>query len=1097
MSQEEADGPSATAFDLLINAIAGSTDYVHPTDLSAAREQPQTSNVDQPLNGTLASASAVQTINKSTRRIRQNGSPTPRQKEISKVLSEQIIHQKGSNNTTATVEIWHPTAGQKSYGKERRRVSPSILAPPPKLCVSGPILSFITSVTLSTTSPSASTSSSQTHLIAPSLPGPLLNLSGTPGVAGIHTEDSTESATKNRSKKTEKSSHQRELIYAARNAGFGATLPRSRSNVEGKDREFLLGDGLNFPGLWIGEEVGKNKEFHLELKVNTGSQFPITHDIQLLEAGIGAEGNQSEEVRQQDLQEQQEQRQQEEEGSGPFPDLHIDHSTSLSEVLDPSSIEVLQPLVEAVQNTNDETDKQTLQEHPPHSQNHISINPPEMETVLEDSNQQTTTGRDPSNEDTRYSIKPVSTPYFTFLSTPLKLVSKPSQKTAKARSMTSCFSINSSFALWTRIHAQTVRTKYMKLECAGSEAEGKLTSKTGKWTPFRFEIIKRALPPAVEKKSKIRNQAQPQPQRQSRTEVEADVSNPNILTYGSTVRLVDLQSGMKSDPVRIVKIESSEHKMTGETDGHPISELQRIGLIRLNTDGSDYLSENGERNYLSAPGARLGGGELIDGRSGRAKPTLNRDKKRPLSMSTSSTHDDSGTIPETLDGIEPQSLPEKEVTEKGEPPKKKKKTKRNALAAAVLAEDEDGGLQTILSWVEASISEIVQQSEERVRVEKVEDWMSWIIGGVACSSQAIYQTDSTSVETLKSIDPLPKTLVSPTFDPQNNTLDLTLSRFHFPSSINPPGAIDEPLEVYLGPIGPLFVTCWRSTSHKNTPTAAIPYSPIEGNLDDEEKVVSSFPADENHVIVRVYLPDIEEIRTVVKDLSAMSKEADGDESSKGQEGIEGTEPTVQDDLTTIEDDQDQIHSQTHVQDERSENKLKDTNIPDTEFLANESKLDPSWFNPEDQSHPPDKLDDLSIATALEMTSTLNDLGPFVSSSTLSDLHQVQGTTDGDGMIIDPSLSEGARGYTHTQSDSHGTLQDPTHRTISDGHHNLGENNTIKLHLSPRSQSDGADIDRSRLKVSLPFVLVRQSDGIGFGIDKSVIIDESSNEFRVI
>ncbi|WVQ67812.1 uncharacterized protein L199_006017 [Kwoniella botswanensis] len=1086
MSQE-GDGPSATPFDLLINAIAGSTDYVHPTDIPAAREQSQDSNVDQTLTGTLASASAVQTTNKFARRTRRNDSPTPRQKEISKVLSEQIIHQKGNNTTT--IEIWHPTAGQKSYGKERR-----ILAPPPKLCISGTILPTITSVTLSTTSASASISSSQTHLIAPPLFEPLLSLAGTPDVADVHTEGQNESTTKTRNKKGEKSSHQRKLIYAARNAGFGATLPRSRTNVEGKDRELLLKDGLNFPGLWIGEEVGKNKEFHLELKVDIEpepSTIPTIQEVQPPGAGLGAEDNATEEVRQQGPREQQEQRQQEEEGSGPFHDIQIDHSTSLSEVLEPSSMEVLQPLAEAVRDANNETAEQTLAEHLPTSQNNTSINSPEMQTVLEHSNQ-ISSGRDPSNGAARHIFRPVTTPYLTFLSTSLRLVSKPSQKTAKARSMTSCFSIKSSFALWTRIHAQTVRTKYMKLECAEGEGEGKLTSRTGKWTPFRFEIIKRALPPAVEKKSKIRNHPGP------RIEVEADVGNEDILTYGSIVRLIDLQSGIKSDPVRIVKVESGEHKLNGESDGHPISELQRIGLIRLNTDGSDHLNEDGQRCYLSAPGARLGGGELLDGRSGRARPILNKDKKRPLPVSMSSTQDDSSFIPDTLGGLEPQLSPEREVDVRGEPPKKKKKTKRNALAAAVLAEDEDGGSHTVLSWVQAETSQIpsILEEEARMRVEKVEDWMSWIIGGVACSSQSM--TTVASTEDLKTINPLPEILVSPTFDPQYNTVDLTLSQFHFLSSAAPSG-VDEPLEVYLGPIGPLYVTCWRSTSHKNTPTAAIPYQPTEESIDDGEKVVSSFPADKKHVIVRVYLPEIEEIRRVVGNLLARIKEEDEDESRKDQEGVEGIRPTVQDGLTTVEDDQDQVHSQTQVQDGRPEDESKDTDLPDSGFFTNESKLDTTtWFNSEDQSHPPDKLDDLSIATALEMTSTLNDLGPFVSSSsTLSDSHHVQKTNEGNGAIIDPSLSEGTREHTNTQSKSYGALQQQKQRTISNGHEDLGKDTTIKLHFAPQSQSDGADIDKSGSNISLPFVLIRQSDGIGFGIEKSVIIDELSDEIRVI
>ncbi|WVW83753.1 hypothetical protein I302_105774 [Kwoniella bestiolae CBS 10118] len=1085
MSQEEGDLPSATPLDLLINAIAGSTDYVYPPPYpdTSPREEENSAVLPQiGVEGTSKEnqSRTGQVPSNRNRRSRQNGSPTPRQKAISKVLSEQIIrssttsssslHHAEEDTTSTKIEVWHPTAGQKSYGKERR-----IIAPPPKLCISGALLPTISSVSLSTTSASASISSSQTHLIAPSL----------------KTLPEVPSQSPARGKKGEKSDHQRKLIYAARNAGFGATLPKSRGNVEGKDRESLLGDGLNFPGLWIGEDVGKNKEFHLELKVNAQDQSPSSAIIQdnedcPISTSIDSNEGFSEKNRVEVLKEQRQ------EVGGPSQDIPIDDSTSLSEVLDSSSMADLQPLAEAVKQVN-EAAKQTLAEHLPEI--HLTTDQSNIENDTRPVNTSNITPTTDINATIGHAGKGTPTPvqatppYLTFLSTPLRLVSKPSQKTAKARSMASCFSSNSPFALWTRIHGQTVRTKYMKLEYDPSSSspsgsgQGKLTSKTGKWTPFRFEISRRAVPPMIEKKSKIPNQPPMQ--------MEGDEGNEDIMTYGSIVRLVDLQSGIKSDIVKIVKVESGEHRLNENTDGHPISELQRIGLVRLNSDLSDYKSENGERYYLSAPGARLGGGELIDGRSGRAKPASNKNKKRPFSADVPVEGSDPN--PDTLDSME---RPIQDTTVEGEfaesEPPKKKKTKRNALAAAVLAEDEDGGLQTVLSWFKARREEqpvpVSSSGGATVMLEKVEDWMSWIIGGVACSSQTIYKTmipssdDSIPRPMSESINPIPEILVPPFYDPSQQKLDLTLSQFHFPStSGGVPRGADKPLEIYLGPIGPLFATCWRSTSHKNTPTAAIPYFPEQGG-DEEEKVISAWPADKRHVIVRVYLPDREEIEEVIKELERKINHLNGEKVHH--------EEKTQDDVAGINQIQ-----EGQPQDPAGNDGLQ-YNVKDAPDLGNTNTTNTSttWYDPASElsdphPHPRHDHEDLSIVAALEMSGSLNDLAAFdenVSQAQPEPQTQtVVAQADG-GIVIDPTLEP--------------SQAQPV--PLLDIAQTSSQQDTIRLHLPANQDGDGRTASNS-IVLTLPLIMVRPSDGVGFGIGKSIAIvggeemDKEQGNLRII
>ncbi|WRT66230.1 uncharacterized protein IL334_003183 [Kwoniella shivajii] len=1069
MSIEEADIPSATPLDLLINAIAGSTDYIYPPPSYQDHLPRETNNVSvAQLNEGRSThlddfiSTKVGDPSNASNFMRQLPSPTPRHKEIAKTLYDHIV--KASAETTdpsegsssqlrsdrTVVEVWHPITGQKSYGKERR-----IIAPPPKLCIAGPLASSISSVTLSTTSErdSAPSSSSQTHLIASSSTSPL---SDTLAVGGI---------------RAERQDRKRKFREAARTAGFGATLPKVRSNVEGKNRD-VLEDGLNFPGLWIGDEIGKNKEFCLELKVNIENPQQAETAINLAE-----DRTEIDRAVQQDIE------------NGTFDG--IDPVTSLSEELDPSSIEVLQPLAEAVQQVN-EAARQTLAAHLP------DIASSAFDQPQADSQNQL-------HNEAEYK-PPTLLPYATFLSSPLKVVSKPSQKTAKARSMTSCFSINSSFALWTRIHAQTVRTKYMNLETNFNDKEGeaRLTSKTGKWTPFKFQVIYRASPPPIEKKEKNK----PNGQNENISSVIEVLENEDILTYGSIVILVDLQSGIKSDPVKIVKIDSGEAKV-GENEGHPISELQRIGLVRLNHNHGMEDMKDGGRWYLSAPGARLGGGELnLDGKSsgrgGRARPSF-----APKSSKTIVSEKTKDVIPppETLNNIEAEDtsailasenrLPQdEEKRDQGEhsdePPKKKKKTKRNALAAAVLAEDEDGGMQTVLSWVKADREEqgafTIERSEDKrgTFIDVVEEWMSWIIGGVACSSYSFFPASDSRSPLLQaektSMNPVPRILIPPTFDSENNTLDLTISQFDFPSISN--SAEQEQCEIYLGPIGPLYTTLWRSTAPKDTPTLAIPYVP-ESNQDG--RVFSTYPADKTHAIAQVTMPNAEKILEVMQDLARKVQLRKFETSSTAVD--RGDNHVV----TTINDTQVDVNGTTEtgqVIDQRQED---------------------TWFDHSHQAEEDNRSNELSITQALEMApefNALHDLGPFEDdlSSIVNTNTQEHGENHrdridpssvartGEGDVIDPSLRDYPEYIPSIElSDNLQQQEPPQEQEQGQG---VGKDNydTIRLYTPEKSNSTpGAkDKDGQNELIPLPFVLVR-NDGMIFEIGKQVVATLIQND----
>lgn len=472
-------------------------------------------------------------------------------------------------------------------------------------------------------------------------------------------------------KRAEKEESTRLLREQASRHGFGQTLRFEREKPMNKERK-ALSDGLTFPGLWVADMVGKDKEFKLELSLGMpgveGEQssfeapIPVTNP-QPTEPETGdaiAEGADST-ARQSEVE--------------PSSDLFAEHQT-----LEQASNDLIEQLTEE--------DHRMLDAEPQSNPGPDVDAEGEIEPATQAGPSTLSTAVPPSR-------------WATFLSAPLSVVSKPSQKTAKARSMHSCFALDDSFALWVRIHSQTVRTKYMKLDDGQTPS---LMARTNQWTPFRFEVTESASLMA---------------ERPSQRDRDRRPKLNDYLTYGSVGHLVDRQSGVKTELMRLVKIDKGEN-VVGTDHGHPVSDLQRVGFVRLQNGQDDYTG--GSRWYLSAPGARLGGVELM-----RNAAAAEHSTSAPIDL-----------VPHTLEGAaegdgDAEAKPAGKAKAK---PKKKPKTKRFALAEVVIAEDM-GGTQFALNWTKAERYEgerargfgkdLVKKVET---CEKVEDWMCWILGGV-------------------------------------------------------------------------------------------------------------------------------------------------------------------------------------------------------------------------------------------------------------------------------------------------------------------------------------------------------------------------------
>lgn len=663
------DNPNATPLDLLLNAITGTDPYHFAAEAEGEERGEQ---LPMYLDPGLESGELGEAGGSSRKRALES----PRLERAAKAprltpLAQGVLHD------FSTVEVWHPKTGQKSYGKERRCVSrfdaatwltdrDRIIQPPPTLRVTGPLLPHLTVVTLSA-GPSAGDSpvfSSQTHRVG-------------------HTSEREPPTSfyAGGGKKAERDDKRRIMRHAAAKTGWGGTLPWERSREDMKARD-ELSEGLAFPGLWVGEDPSKSKEFRLQLTIADpaaeNGETTVVAEAAVLEPATIAEA------------------------AALDTGAPLD-ADSLHQVLGDAVIATMGDIpVDEPAPLVDDLGQASL-------------------ASLEETQQTlaTATADQPDSAEPKSQEIAPPKPWATFVSDPLTLVSKPSQKTAKARSMASCLSTTDAFALWVRVNAQTVRTKYMKLDGGESESEvPELAARAGKWSPFRFEVLRRAAPPETEDKN---------PRARFKLDVDREAG---VVTYGSIVCLVDVHSGVRTAPMLLVRVDKNEAVVGGD-HGHPVSELQRVGFVRV-LDNYEVDLEGGSRWYLSAPGALAGAGEVKVTRQRGAKAEAGSHATAE-SASTSQP-----PVPETLSSLETLATDAAASQEpSGEGRKRKKKTKRHALAKAAIDEEEQGSTAAGLTWNPSKRREGEQPrtggkatTANAVTIETVDDFMCWVLGGV-------------------------------------------------------------------------------------------------------------------------------------------------------------------------------------------------------------------------------------------------------------------------------------------------------------------------------------------------------------------------------
>ncbi|SAM00230.1 hypothetical protein [Absidia glauca] len=184
-----------------------------------------------------------------------------------------------------------------------------------------------------------------------------------------------------------------------------------------------------------------------------------------------------------------------------------------------------------------------------------------------------------------------SHPYATFLSNPISIISKPSKKTAKTRNVSTCILSNRPISLFNRINSQTVRTKYMTSEM------NQLCAKNGRWSPFEIIILNQPQHyQTIQRPSSSQNNTG----NNSSNSSNSSSNNSNVipLIYGSELILRDTQTGVRSQPVVIRKVDKG--RIVPGAYG-PVSQMQKIAL-QLVTRSHSTNSRRGRSMYLSAMG---------------------------------------------------------------------------------------------------------------------------------------------------------------------------------------------------------------------------------------------------------------------------------------------------------------------------------------------------------------------------------------------------------------------------------------------------------------------------------------------------------------
>ena len=377
------------------------------------------------------------------------------------------------------------------------------------------------------------------------------------------------------------------------------------------------------------------------------------------------------------------------------------------------------------------------------------------------------------------------------------------------------------------------------------------------------------------------------------------------------------------------------------------------------------------------------------------------------------------------------------------------------------------------------------------------------------------------------IDPIPQTLRPPTFRPDTNTLELTLSDFFSLDSLSR----SEPYQVYLGPLGPLQTSLYRSVAPPKAGSddgisphfEAVPYSDTGLASGETYRTVrSDWPCTIPHVIVVIDMPRAEEIIRTMQEcfaeaqykatstLQALpndSTEADGWLIHHDQVG--GNDPQTSHAANETSRDQQADPSSAAAapniaaEVQKNEQPYQQRQPEESSFMPEtlgqgDIGLDQIFDPPHDQSRDRHDVDDISaaLASAQDAEFALSQIDDAFLTSTLGPTLQDEQTTS----TNEPTAVAGSNPMQgletvdqHTISadreEANGNTTNETKQPLDGSDPVILPSQSQSGITPPNLELVTPQIENTKVEmVPLPLVLVRQSDGVGFGVGRNVVAE---------
>lgn len=363
-------------------------------------------------------------------------------------------------------------------------------------------------------------------------------------------------------------------------------------------------------------------------------------------------------------------------------------------------------------------------------------------------------------------------------------------------------------------------------------------------------------------------------------------------------------------------------------------------------------------------------------------------------------------------------------------------------------------------------------------------------------------SQGTGTESLptSAIDPIPQTLLPPVFRPESNTLELTLSDY-FTSEAQ---GRTEQYDIFLGPLGPLSTATYRSMAPVNAGIddgiaqhfEAVPYFDVTPDQ-PVRSVRSEFPCNRPHVIVVIDMPRAEEIIRTMQECYAEAQyqatstlhtvgsgdptEAEGwltthDPTSATATAAATTNTNMQqhdlaDQMGQIDQPQTETDISGHTASGNQPFSAADLGQGD---LGLEQMLNASTQQVGDQ-HDVDDIAAVLAAHASDTDFSLSQIDDaFLTANLDPTLHDSQAPPS-------DTVIQQVEGATTAISNDEGAIDSGTALTVVNA--TVNETTVPPLRLSRPQQED-----KKVEMVPLPVLLIRKTDGVGFGVGRNVVAE---------